>query len=133
MPTIYDKPYDTKNAARAAALEKMAAGNEEIKKSLISGGYIEKPVVDKTNRKEMEQQSAADITHQIYAVQSTMEILQKQVKRTIALKAIDKQERNVEGAANRTALIEYLGDILERVQKDLFDLSGQDIFKGAER
>lgn len=73
---------------------------------------------------------AVGIEHKIYAVKSTMELLQKQIEKSAALKQIDESEGNTQGAANRAAQIEYLGEVLERTQKDLFDLSGQDIFEG---
>ncbi|SEJ59962.1 Chromosome segregation protein Spo0J, contains ParB-like nuclease domain [Propionispira arboris] len=131
MPSEYGETYSTVEEARAAALQEMADWNETLKKSLISGGYIAKPAKEKKQEyQESGSQLPADTEHRIYAVKSTMELLQKQIEKVAALKQIDESGGNTQGVANRAAQIEYLGEILGRAQNDLFDLVGQNIFEG---
>lgn len=81
-------------------------------------------------RVDIKKREKENIDRRWYAVKTTMDILQKQIEKAASWKKIDEEEGNVEGAANRAAHIEYLGELLERAQKDIFELSGQDIFKG---
>lgn len=124
-PGDTDEAYDTKKEAFAAAIMDMAESDDVVEQALIAGGYIKTDTAKGKN-----QLPAVDTEHRIYAVKSTMELLQKQIEKAAALKQIDESEGNNEGAANRLAQIEYLGEMLERTQKDMFDLSGQNIFFG---
>ena len=80
------------------------------------------PEITQEYETTMHQRSLEDIENNIYAVKSTMNMLECEIGRIADLKSFDEEQGNLDGAAKRTAHIEYLGELLARVQQDLSDL-----------
>lgn len=57
--------------------------------------------------------------HGIYAIKSTMDMLEKKIAEIAELKQLDDERGNVEGSKNREAHINYLGELLEKATEDL--------------
>ncbi|WP_110955738.1 ParB/RepB/Spo0J family partition protein [Anaerosinus massiliensis] len=125
-PSMYKKPYNTKEEARAAALNEMAAWNEEIKKSLISVGYIEKSVKEESKQVA---ESKSSIDQDIAAAKYVMNLLGKNLDRCSKLEAIEKENGNEAAAKLERCKVNYMNKVLGRVKQDLFDMTGNDIFK----
>ena len=75
------------------------------------------------------EQSEGAFSYRWYAIKTAMGILDKQIERAEALKKIDEEEGNAEGAENRAALGQYLKELREQAEKDLFNISGKDMFE----
>lgn len=95
-------------------------------------GFEPMPKPKKENTAEKppaKENTGGQYSYKGYAIKAAIGILDKQINHTEALKKIDIDEGNVEGAESRAALADYLNELKGRAEKELFTLSGQDMFE----
>lgn len=65
----------------------------------------------------------------INAAKHVMSLLEKAIQKSSSLRDIEEAEGNTEKAEQQIANIEYMGGIMKKVQADLFDMTGDNLFK----
>ena len=113
------------SAADQKAVYEKTDGKPKLKDATAkkeSHQAVTTPKKTQDDENTMHQRSIEDIENNIYAVKSTMNMLECEIGRIADLKSFDEEQGNLDGAAKRAAHIEYLGELLERVQQDLSDL-----------
>lgn len=69
----------------------------------------------------------AALKRRVYALKTTREFLEKQKGFYLQLKNIDTEEGNADGAANRAAVVEYIGELIAQINDDLSGIeAGED-------
>lgn len=65
----------------------------------------------------------------INAAKHVMNLLEKAIQKSSSLRDIEEAEGNIEKANQQIANIEYMGGIMKKVQADLFDMTGNNMFR----
>lgn len=76
-----------------------------------------------------ENQSVEQWLVKIEAAKHAMKLLEKEINRCASLRKIEEDKGNTAKADQHIANIEYLGGLMKNVQADLFDMTGNDMFK----
>ncbi len=94
----------------------------------VSAGEVkkEKPKPEKPKNMNIEgfepkepPKPAISVDAGVYAIKTTMDMLEKKIAEVAELKQLDDKQGNVEGSEKRSVHINYLGELLEKAQGDL--------------
>ena len=67
------------------------------------------------------------LKRRVYALETTREFLEKQKGFYLQLQNIEREEGNADGAANRAAVVEYIGELIAQINDDLSGIeAGED-------
>lgn len=105
---------------------KAGAGGAESKES-------GEPEAESEPSNEETEEEAPNKYHQIEAALYVKKLIEMKIKACAGIREYAIEQNKAEDAAQEAAKIEYMEEILKRVERDLFEMSGNDIFKTKEK
>ena len=122
-----DKIASLPRTGQEKALEKIqekgSIDSKDIKEIKEDLKVVE--TLEKTTLKEEFNKSLAKIN----AAKHVMSLLEKAIQKSSSLRDIEEAEGNIEKANQQIVNIEYMGGIMKKVQADLFNMTGDNLFK----